>query len=109
PFAVGKRQQVLRAGLTVVGAAGGDSGGCVGGSLHVRTIARMQPGSGEFARFVKSMQMRETLLDLRAAAMTMHVAESAHIHQHIKAKTLPGAEWAQQLVMLAAMPQADID
>src|SRR5437899_9418217 len=55
------------------------------------------------------MLAREALLDLRAAPMTMHVAEAADVHQNVEAETLAGVERAQQLVVPAAMAQAKIN
>ena len=49
------------------------------------------------------------LLDLDAAAMTVHIAEAADVHQDVEAELLPGAEGAQHFVMAATMAQASVD
>ena len=51
----------------------------------------------------------EPLHHLDAAPVTVHVAEAAGIHQNVEAELLPGAEAAQHFVVLAAMPQAQVD
>src|SRR5208283_2483982 len=51
----------------------------------------------------------ESLHDLDAAAMTMHVAEAARVHEDVEAELLSGAEAAQHFVILTAMPQAEVD
>ena len=51
----------------------------------------------------------ELLLNLNAAAVAVHVAEAADVHQDVEAELLAGAEGAQHLVMAAAMAQASID
>ena len=55
------------------------------------------------------MQPGEILSDLDAAAMAMHVAKTADIHQNVEAQSVAGIEGARQLIVLAAMPQAEID
>src|SRR5216684_2461071 len=44
-----------------------------------------------------------------AAAVAMHVAEAADIHQDVEAKLLPGAEGAQHFVMTAAVAESQVD
>ncbi len=39
----------------------------------------------------------------------MHVAEAANVHQDVEAEVLPGAEGARNLVVTAAMLQAQLD
>src|SRR5262249_29860991 len=51
----------------------------------------------------------KSLHHLDTAAMPVHVAEAACVHKNVEAKLLSGAEAAQHFVMLAAMPQAQID
>ena len=52
---------------------------------------------------------RETLLNLRAAAVAMHVAKAAYVHQDVKLKLLPRMEAPQKLIMPSAMPHAQVD
>jgi hypothetical protein len=51
----------------------------------------------------------ERLLDLDAAAMAVHVAEAANVHEDVEAELLAGAEGAQHLVVASAMAQAGSD
>ncbi len=48
----------------------------------------------------------EGLHDLHAAAMAVHVAEAADVHENVEAQGGSGVEGAQGLVVLAAMAQA---
>ena len=51
----------------------------------------------------------KSLLDLNAAAMPVHVAKSANVHQNVKPELLPCPKRAQHFVMLSAMAHAGID
>ncbi len=51
----------------------------------------------------------ELLADLNAAAVAVHVAETADIHQDVEAELLPGAEGPQHFVMAAAISQPQVD
>ena len=51
----------------------------------------------------------ELLSNLDAAPVTVHIAEAADIHQDVEAELLSGAERAQHFIMLAAMPQSQVD
>ena len=55
------------------------------------------------------MEVRELLFDLNAAAVTMHVAKSADVHENVEAKCLAGGEETQQLVVLASMAHTESD
>src|SRR5262249_53109125 len=46
---------------------------------------------------------------LETAAMPMHVAEAADVHQNVETQRLTGGEATQQLVVAAAMPHAEVD
>jgi len=48
----------------------------------------------------------ELLNDLRTAAMAVHVAESADVHEDVEAKICTGMEGAECFVVLAAVTQA---
>ena len=41
--------------------------------------------------------------------MPVHVAIAAQVHQDVEAELLSGAERAQYFVVLAAMPQSEVD
>jgi hypothetical protein len=49
------------------------------------------------------------LPDLNAAAVPVHIAKAAHIHQDVEAELLSGAKRAQHFVVLAAVPQSKIN
>ena len=51
----------------------------------------------------------EFLANLNAAAVAVHIAEAADIHQNVEAELLPGAEGAQHFIVASAMAQAQID
>ena len=51
----------------------------------------------------------EFLADLNAAAVAVHVAEAANIHQDVEAELLSGAEGPQHFVVAAAMAQSQVD
>ena len=51
----------------------------------------------------------EALHHLDAAAVAVHVAEAARIHQDVEAELLPSAESPQHLVILTTMAQPQID
>jgi hypothetical protein len=51
----------------------------------------------------------ESLENLHAAAVTVHVAETADIHEYVEAKPGPGVKGAQRFVMTAAMAQSELD
>src|SRR5208283_2496639 len=63
----------------------------------------------DLLRHLVSMSGGIVLHNLHAAAMTMHIAEAADVHQDVEAELLPGAEGARNFVMTAAMTQAQID
>ena len=52
---------------------------------------------------------RESLLDLNAAPVTVHVAEAPDIHQNVEAELLAGAEGPEHFVMLSSMAQSGCD
>jgi hypothetical protein len=55
------------------------------------------------------MLSREALLDLNAAAVAVHVAESTYVHQDIEAELLAGAEAAEHFVVTTPVPQPSFD
>jgi len=52
---------------------------------------------------------REILHDLNAAAVPMHVAEAADVHQDVEAKLLARGKCTRQFVVLPAMTQPEVD
>ena len=58
---------------------------------------------------VVAVQRGEGLDDLGAAAMAVHVAEAADVHEDVEAQSGSGVEGAEGFVMLAAMAQAEVD
>ena len=48
----------------------------------------------------------EGLNNLRAAAMTVHIAEAADVHQNVKAQSSSGMKGSQCFVVTTAMAQA---
>ena len=72
---------------------------------HSGVILRQQSCLGQSFGDLVAVGTGKRLQDLNAAAMTVHVAEAADIHQNVEPQTLPGREFAQQFVMPAAMPR----
>src|SRR5437764_3434285 len=60
-------------------------------------------------RLVAQSSGRKWLNDLHAAAVAMHVAEAAQVHDNIEAQALPGSEGTQHFIMASAMPKAKVD
>ena len=58
---------------------------------------------------VVAVEVGEALEKLRTAAMAVHVAEAADVHEDVEAEALPGGEGAEELVVGAAVlhPEAD--
>ena len=52
---------------------------------------------------------RELLFDLNAAAVAVHVAEAADIHEDVEAELLARAEGAPEFVMVATVADAALD
>ena len=59
-------------------------------------------------RFV-AVQRGESLHDLREAAMAVHVAEAADVHEDVEAQGGAGVEGAEGFVVPAAVAQAQLD
>ena len=60
--------------------------------LHGSFVARLQAGSLDVGRRVIAMMAGESLLNLGAAAVAMHVAKAANIHKDVKLELLAGME-----------------
>ena len=78
-------------------------------ALHGCVVAVADSGVFHFAEHVVAVLGGESLHDLDAAAVAVHVAEAADVHEDVEAELLAGAERAQHFVVLAAMTQAQID
>src|SRR5579862_9894058 len=55
------------------------------------------------------MRRGESLTNLYAPPVPVHIAESAHVHKNVEAKLLSCAESALHLIMTPAMTQAEVD
>ena len=88
--------------------------GCVEGGLEFvedaafgkRIDVRSEIGGGGDFAAVKSC---EFLLDLRNAAVTMHVAEAADVHENVKPEGGSGVKGAECFVVPAAVAKAHLD
>jgi hypothetical protein len=78
-------------------------------ALHRRLIIGAHAGGFDFGRRIEAMDGREILHDLDAAAMAVHIAEAADVHENVEADLLAGGKGTQQFVVLPAMAQAKID
>ena len=76
---------------------------------HGCVVLREPSGFRQSFRNLVAVNRREGLQDLYAAAMTVHIAEAADIHQDVEAQSLTGGELAQQLVVAPAMARAERD
>src|SRR5207302_10448316 len=66
-------------------------------------------GSFAFGRRVKAVGGRKILHYMNEAAVTVHVAKAADIHEDIEAELLASGERTRHLVVAAAMAQAQVD
>src|SRR5580692_9053706 len=73
-----------------------------GQQVHIRTQVAHH-------RRLVAMPRGETLLDLYAAPMPMHIAETADVHQNVKAQSRSRVKGTEGFVMASATPQADLD
>ena len=55
------------------------------------------------------MEIGKLLFDLYAAAVTVHIAEAADVHQDVETECLAGSERTQELVVFAAMAHTKIN
>ncbi len=79
------------------------------GALHREFVVVADSGSFDFRRRVEPVDGRESLHDLDAAAVAVHVAEAADVHEDVEAELLAGGERTRHLVVAAAMAQAEVD
>src|SRR5208283_5529064 len=78
-------------------------------ALHRRFVIGAHSAGLDFGWSVEAVSSREILHDLNAAAMAVHVAEAADVHENVEAELLSGGEGTQQFIVLAAMAQAEVD
>src|ERR1035437_2675835 len=78
-------------------------------ALHRSFVVGADSGGLDFGWRVEAVDGREILHDLHAAAVAVHVAEAADVHEDVEAKLLAGGEGTRQLVMASAMAQAEVD
>src|SRR6185312_238558 len=64
----------------------------VNNPLHGGLIALLEPGGDQIIRRIVAIQSRETLLDLSAAAVAVHVPEATNVHQDVKTEALAGVK-----------------
>ena len=74
-----------------------------------RTAGFFESGNVAGVRCVVAVECGESLLDLGDAAVAVHVAKSANVHEDVEAEGGAGVEDAESFVVLAAVAQADFD
>src|SRR5438270_4588001 len=72
-------------------------------------VARLKPSLLNVWRRVISVMAREPLLNLGAAAVAMHIAKAADVHEDVKLELLPSIEAPQKFIMPNAMAHSYID
>src|SRR5208282_4075436 len=107
-LAESERDRVLRVLLGLFAARLGKLLDGCSGALHRGFIVGADACSFKFGRRIETVGGREILHDLDAAAMAMHIAETADVHENVEAELLARGEGAQQLVMAATMAQAEV-
>src|SRR5581483_10096670 len=60
-------------------------------------------------RHIVAVRGRETLANLDAAPVAMHIAKAADVHQDVEAELLSGTESTRHLIMLAAVAEPEFD
>src|SRR5205823_14479854 len=77
--------------------------------LHSGFIALGEAGGYQIIGRIKAVQPGKILANLNTAAMAVHIAKAADIHEDVEAKALASREGAQQLIVFAAMFGAQSD
>src|ERR1017187_6389195 len=90
------------------GAVGG-VGGVHGGGVGVGEAGFGEGGLPGADRLLVAVEAGEGLKELDAAAMAVHVAEAADVHEDVELEALAGGEGTGELVVAAAMPCAEGD
>src|SRR5882724_12467171 len=109
PLAEGQRNRVLSILPSLITTARGELLHRRLRALHSRLVLRPHPRRIHFRWRIKAVDGRKVLHDLYTAAMPVHVAKAADIHQDVETELLPGRKGTQHLIMLAAMPQPKFD
>ena len=117
-YSCGQRQKVEGGLGGLRGLARSDAGaGAVGGverSLELGANAGLRKrvdiraevaGVGDLA----PVQHSEFLLDLRGAAMAVHVAKTTDVHEDVEAHGRSGVKCAQRFIVTAAVTQTELD
>src|ERR1019366_2298257 len=90
------------------GAVGG-VGGVHGGGVGIGEAGFGEGGLAGTDRLLVAGEAGEGLKELDAAAMAVHVAEAADVHEDVELEALAGGEGTGQLVVAAAMLCAEGD
>ena len=90
---------MLRSDLRAGGVGGFDGGLIVGEDAGFVRRPAASPESGCFV----AVERGESLHDLRAAAVAVHVAEAADVHEDVEAQGGSGVEGAERFVVAAAV------
>src|SRR5208337_2740561 len=101
-----QRQKILRGGLCLRRAALREPGAGRMRRLHRFRIARFESRFFQPFGNLEAMRAREALEHLHAAAVAMHIAESADVHEDVEFERLARGKLAQQFVVTAAMTRA---
>ena len=110
--AEGEKVESVLGGLGRV--AGSDGAGGGEGGFHGALVFGEDAGFGEAGgvagfRGVVAVERGEVLDDLGAAAVAVHVAEAADVHEDVEAESLAGVEGAKGFVVAAAVAEAEVD
>ena len=79
------------------------------GLLHDGVVALADASAVQFFGSIVAVASGESLPDLDATAMAVHVAEAADVHEDVEAELLARAERAQHLVVAATVAQSEVD
>ena len=113
---VGIQIQGSFAALRMTAFNGDCRGGAVGGvgGVHGGGVGRVEAGLGEGGLagadgFFVAVEIGVRLDELDAAAMAVHVAEAAYVHEDVELEGLSGGEGAREFVVAAAVAGAEGD
>ena len=87
----------------------GGVGGFDGGLIFGEHAGFFESGGVAGVRCFVAVERGKSLLDLRDAAMAVHVAETADVHEDVEAQGGSGVEGAKSFVVAAAMAKAQLD
>ena len=77
--------------------------------IHCLPVFPIQSGFNQWRRHVIAMKGRESLLDLLAAPVPVHVTPGSDVHQDIEIKRVTAAEFSDQFVIRPALPRGHFD